>query len=201
VCGFVIAQYLCPSDTSGPDVGLWPTGTAPSGKTEVGNWAFSNYGANYQVFGNPNVGDYWYSNFDGNSASFAQITDGASNTIGFAEKYRRCGSCASIWGHGNWDVPYMALFAYGSRGNATTPPVGYTSASSPPGAVGPGSKPVGNPEPWATHCDPTRTTSAHPGGLNVAMMDGAVKFVSFSIDADVWWGACTINGAETQSLP
>ena len=80
-------------------------------------------------------------------------------------------------------------------------PVLQVGGSNPPGAVGLSAKPVENPEPWDTNCDPSRTTSAHSGGLNVAMMDGSVDFISFSVDAGVWWSSCTINGGEVQTLP
>ena len=125
----------------------------PTGKTEVGNWTFSNYGVNYQVFGNPDAGDNAY-NSEGNNPSLAQITDGTSNTIGFAEKYRRCGTCGSLWGHGSWDASCMALFAYGPRHdtNGAMSSVGYTSNSSWPGAVGLSAEPVANPDPWDTNC-------------------------------------------------
>jgi prepilin-type processing-associated H-X9-DG protein/prepilin-type N-terminal cleavage/methylation domain-containing protein len=39
---------------------------------------------------------------------------------------------------------------------------------------------------WA-YRGPYPATSLHSGGVNVLMADGAVKFVSSSIDLDVWW--------------
>jgi prepilin-type N-terminal cleavage/methylation domain-containing protein/prepilin-type processing-associated H-X9-DG protein len=39
--------------------------------------------------------------------------------------------------------------------------------------------------------------SEHPGGVNVAFGDGAVKFVQDSIDRHVWWALGTRNGGET----
>ncbi len=44
-------------------------------------------------------------------------------------------------------------------------------------------------------------TSEHPGGVNVGMTDGAVRFISESISADVWWGMGTRNGGEQFALP
>jgi prepilin-type processing-associated H-X9-DG protein len=38
---------------------------------------------------------------------------------------------------------------------------------------------------------PYPATSLHSGGVNVLMADGAVKFVSSSIDLDVWWALGT----------
>ena len=202
VSSFPLTAYLCPSDLSGQNSGAWATGwTLPTGKTETGKWSFSNYGVNFQVFGNPDIGDNAANSFDGNNPGLSQITDGTSNTIGLGEKYRRCGSHASLWGHGSGNVPYMALFAYGDRKGTT----GYTSNTavtvSAPGVVGPASKPIVHPEPWRTNCDPARTTSAHPGGMNIGMMDASVRFLTFSVDSSVWWAGCTISNGESLQLP
>ena len=39
--------------------------------------------------------------------------------------------------------------------------------------------------------------SAHPGGVNVAMADGSVHFVTDSIDINVWRSVGTRSGDET----
>jgi prepilin-type N-terminal cleavage/methylation domain-containing protein/prepilin-type processing-associated H-X9-DG protein len=39
-------------------------------------------------------------------------------------------------------------------------------------------------------------SSAHPGGVNVAMADGSVHFIKSSIARNVWWGLGTRNGGE-----
>jgi prepilin-type N-terminal cleavage/methylation domain-containing protein/prepilin-type processing-associated H-X9-DG protein len=41
--------------------------------------------------------------------------------------------------------------------------------------------------------------SYHPGGVNVAMADGSVKFVKDSINRTTWWGLGTIAGGEVVS--
>ena len=43
-------------------------------------------------------------------------------------------------------------------------------------------------------------SSWHPGGAQVALMDGKVAFVSENIDMAVWIGAGSINGKESTSL-
>jgi prepilin-type N-terminal cleavage/methylation domain-containing protein/prepilin-type processing-associated H-X9-DG protein len=43
-------------------------------------------------------------------------------------------------------------------------------------------------------------TSRHSGGVNIAMADGSVHFVSDSIDLGIWRGLATINGRELQRL-
>jgi prepilin-type N-terminal cleavage/methylation domain-containing protein/prepilin-type processing-associated H-X9-DG protein len=186
-----VKTELCPSDSSGPDTGLWARGGLSG---EIGNWAFGNYGINFQVFGNPDAGN----NAGANMITGFQIntiSDGTSNTIFYAEKYRRCGGTGSLWGHGSWNVPWMAIFAYGNRaGNS-----GYTSNSSPAGVVGPASKFLVRPEPWASACNPSLAASPHTGGINVGMGDGSVRFLSAGTDQNTWWWLCTANGGETPS--
>ena len=50
VSNYVIGPYLCPSGTTAPEDGLWPRGGMTGREREIGKWAFSNYGMNYQVF-------------------------------------------------------------------------------------------------------------------------------------------------------
>jgi prepilin-type N-terminal cleavage/methylation domain-containing protein/prepilin-type processing-associated H-X9-DG protein len=45
----------------------------------------------------------------------------------------------------------------------------------------------------------TTATSFHPGGVNVLMVDGTVRYVSDSVDLDVWWALATTSGQETIS--
>lgn len=187
---YPIQAFLCPSDSTAPDEGLWPRGGMPFGKTEVGKWAFANHAANFQVFGDPDDGNNAAENMDG-KMKFSGVTDGLSRTIAFAERYRQCGSFsrAPLWAHGPWEVNWMALFAYGQRDGLK----GYTSNSEPLGTVGVASKPQSTPEPF-NQCDPSRTQSVHPGGLNVGQLDASVRYVAASIDGQAWWAICTPNG-------
>jgi prepilin-type N-terminal cleavage/methylation domain-containing protein/prepilin-type processing-associated H-X9-DG protein len=195
-----IKMYLCPSDTSAPDTGLWPMGWGanahPANEAEDGLWAFSNYGANFQVFGNPDAGDV--ANLTG-SMTIEGITDGTSQTILFAEKYRRCGDNGSLWGHGNWNVPWMAIFAYGNRAGTQNyqanclPYIPQYAAS-----VGPNSAPqqgisMAN---YLVNCDALSTQAIHLGGIcNVLMGDGSVRGVTAGVSGPTWWAAVTpING-------
>jgi prepilin-type processing-associated H-X9-DG protein len=43
---------------------------------------------------------------------------------------------------------------------------------------------------YLTQCDPARAQSPHPGGINVCMGDGSVRFVSSGISAATWASAC-----------
>jgi prepilin-type N-terminal cleavage/methylation domain-containing protein len=183
---------LCPSDPSAPGTQAW-----------AGGWAYSNYGANFQVFGNPDAGDGPWA-FNGNRRLAGGFQDGTSNTIMFAERYRRCGrdvagnQLGCLWAHGDWAHPWMAMFCYGSSDGTT----GYTYGTNlpwgllPPGKVGPGSKFQVLPTPILSECDFTRPQSGHPQLMNVGLADASVRNVSISISPLTWWYACTPSGGE-----
>ncbi len=188
---YVIKTFLCPSDVSAPDNGLWARGGVAAPQVEVGMWAFASYGYNFQVFGDPEKGDNANTNMEP-QATFASVTDGTSNTIAFTEQYRRC-QHGALWGHGPWNVPWMPLFAYGSR-TAT----GYASgvlAPGVPGIVGPASKPQSNPKP--TQCEVWLSQSYHPGGVNTARLDGSIHYLRANVDGNVWWALVTSTGGES----
>ena len=141
-----IPVYLCPSDASAP----------PNHKYK--DWlATSNYGANWLVFGT-------------GGGRFATITDGLSNTIGFAERYQMCHDTPCAWGYPG--LYYWApVFAYFSQGKFQV-------------------------QPAAEQCDPAVPQSVHPGGIPVAMLDGSTRHLSLNISPQTWWHACTPSGGE-----
>ena len=176
-----VKTFRCPSD---PNYG--------TGQAWGGGWAFGSYGANYQVFGNPDAGNNNSINWDGGARIPATFADGTSNTLMFAEKYSLCGSYGSLWGHGGWESYWMPVFAYGSRDGST----GYSSGWAGPGKVGPGSKFQMAPNPYATACDPSVAQSAHTGGMQVGLGDGSCRSVSAALSGATWWAVCTPNGGE-----
>ena len=55
---------------------------------------------------------------------------------------------------------------------------------------------------WLTYVGPygsVPATSNHPGGVNLALADGSVRFVKDSVSLPVWWGLGTRNGREVLS--
>ncbi len=46
---------------------------------------------------------------------------------------------------------------------------------------------------------PMNPTGNHPGGVNVSMMDGSVRFVKNSVNLPAWWAMGTRNGGEVIS--
>jgi len=92
---------------------------------------------------------------------------------------------------GVYDMP---IFAHGSSKR-----VGYTSMGfhgGRPGKAGPASMFQVRP---GSQCDPYRPQSGHSGGMNTAMADGSVHFLSASLDPNKWWALCTPAGGEVVS--
>jgi hypothetical protein len=69
--------------------------------------------------------------------------------------------------------------------------------------IGPSSKPTifgipPNNQVVATSiCDRGQASSPHTGVIIVGLGDGSVRSVSSSIDANVWWAACTRAAGDT----
>ncbi len=189
---YPIKTYFCPSDSTWATQGIWGPGWVANEDPE-GLWMPGNYGANYQVFGNPDAGNVQWNNMEG-KLTLTGTSDGTSNTIFFAEKFRTCNeSFAPLWGHGAWNVAYMPIFAYGSRNGMTN----YDVGSSLAGVVGPNSKFQNIPmKSWSTQCNPGLAQQIHTGSMLVGMGDGSVRGVSNSLDANTWWAATTPMGGE-----
>jgi prepilin-type N-terminal cleavage/methylation domain-containing protein len=185
-CEYMQKIFLCPSDSSGPDLGLW---SVDGSGNDVGLWAFGNYAANFQVFGAPNAGDNG-ANLNGTPSLAYSFLDGTSSTILFAEKARHlANNYDSLWAHGGWCIPYMATFAYGAPDGS----YGYTTADTEggpaqPGIVGPAS--LFQIQPVVGTANPSLASTAH-NTMNVLMGDGGVRLLSGGISPTTWWAICT----------
>jgi prepilin-type N-terminal cleavage/methylation domain-containing protein/prepilin-type processing-associated H-X9-DG protein len=133
-------------------------------------WACSNYAANFLIFTNNGT--------DTNAQTTIQgIQDGSSNTIMFAEKRGRCEGYGNLWAHGAWDYNWLPAFASTSTGQ------------------GPGGK--FQVLPSDSQCNHFLPQGNHSGGMNVALGDGSVRFLSQGISPGTWWAAVTPRGGET----
>jgi prepilin-type N-terminal cleavage/methylation domain-containing protein len=164
-----IKTFLCPSDPTNQPTATWTNG-----------WVVGDYACNNEVFGDPNWPG-WANNSGGFNASVNTITDGTSNTIGYAEKYAKCNGQGTLWAHGEWNPGWEPRFnTWANRGPSSKFQV----------------QPTPNPQSSAS-CDYNRPASGHPAGMNVLLMDGSVRFLSQTISANTWWFACTPAGGET----
>ncbi len=122
------------------------------------NWlATSNYAGSWLVFKN---GD----------RRIANITDGTSNTLMFAERYQVCNGTPCGWG-------YDGLYYW-------APVFGYYSAAKFQTA------------PKASECNPALAQALQPGGINVAMCDGSVRHAGDRISPETWHHVLTPDGGE-----
>jgi hypothetical protein len=144
-------------------------------------FAASCYAANYFVFGNPG-GTSDYVCVQGRNRLPASIPDGLSNTIFFSEVYASCGlwgdssyAAASLWADST--LPWRAIMCHNTTFKNVNP--GYAPCN------------LFQVQPQMfTTCDPSRPQTGHTAGINAALGDGSVRFISQSISATTWALAC-----------
>jgi prepilin-type N-terminal cleavage/methylation domain-containing protein len=135
---------------------------------------------------------------------FADILDGASNTILHAEKYARCSNTtmAPMFQDGGTAWAYCTSFLFPWQPPPMNPPpkgfqpgfaIPALAVLGAPNAIGPGSK--FQVRPVVSDCDPTRASTSH-AGLVTGLADGSVRTLSPSMSGDVWWAAITPAGRE-----
>jgi prepilin-type N-terminal cleavage/methylation domain-containing protein len=154
----------------------------PADPTNLPGWQIQNghnpasYGVNGQLF------RVAYGGWGTGLAKYpTSIADGVSNTIFFPEKLAECT-------YGNYSQNYW-------------PDWGSIMASSDLGdPTGPGATPFIRPQittgsgiPQAI-ADAGRASSYHSTGINCALGDGSVKYVSASVGGNTWWAAITPAG-------
>jgi prepilin-type N-terminal cleavage/methylation domain-containing protein len=123
--------------------------------------------------------------------NFAVITDGLSNTMLVAEVLQGQGSDLrgfTWWSDGTSFTAYEAP-------NSTVPDRISSNCNNQPLQK--------RPCAISDASNPSRLTarSQHPAGVQVAMCDGAVKFVTSTIDLATWRAMSTTQGAETFETP
>jgi Tfp pilus assembly protein FimT len=178
-----VQAFVCPSDPSVP-----PTGQAMD--LLGNNWGVSTYAINVQVVCQVNTTGAIVSTQKYASLA-ASFPDGTSNTILFTEKYAQCfnnnyPAGGDFWGYyytGSSLQPYHPGFEVSWNG--------YSYGST--------SKFLVQPNPYNGGCDPTLASSPHIGGIQIAMADGSVRFLSSNVTMYTWWYLCTPDGGEILS--
>jgi prepilin-type N-terminal cleavage/methylation domain-containing protein/prepilin-type processing-associated H-X9-DG protein len=170
------AVFECPSD---------PTlNNGFSGWAAVGSYVF-----NGQIFQADWVG---YSNFP------ASITDGTGNTIFFTETY--AGGTYNKSDQTLWWWDYNSFQTPGNS-NGDCGGLGYYGTGYPPLITPQPSYCQNNIRPWTWGGEASvcmcRAVSPHPGGINAALGDGSVRFVSANVSPTTWFNATTPRGGET----
>jgi prepilin-type N-terminal cleavage/methylation domain-containing protein/prepilin-type processing-associated H-X9-DG protein len=130
----------------------------------------------------------------------ANITDGTSNTVAWAEichgKYEQmncsAGGCCDWEGSGWWaDADYDdSTITSFYPPNIPINPIYYTAGA------------WQNPDKCdnGNNIPPMTSMSYHPGGVNVAFADGSVHFIKSSINSWNWAGITRINGTTPNCL-
>jgi type II secretory pathway pseudopilin PulG len=138
--GVRLPILLSPGDKSAP----------PNNKYK--DWlATTNYAANWMCFGQSGL-------------TFAQITDGLSNTFFVTERYQMCNGHPCAWGYSNLYY-WTPMFAYYSRAKFQQ-------------------------NPTQEQCDPGLAQAIDPAGINAAMGDGSVRLVSYHVSPQTWALLC-----------
>jgi len=188
--------YTCPSDTPPELITYRPGTTHPyaCARCRRSNYLFdyallSEYSAFYNRYNGR-----WYQGMFGNNgaAKVSQVVDGLSNTIAVGESVQRHASWhyGPFWGGGKHTaVVGRAIYYWYNR----YPNRCWGSAR----FFLPNAKCLyrwaqGRPYAWVF-------SSKHPGGINVLLGDGSVRFIQDTIDIKVWWWLHTISG-QNESL-
>lgn len=199
------AIFKCPSDTGNPIIPsegattnpvYAPAANAQGVKT---NYDFSQSTNDFSVnFWRANLGQPSQRMFGENSfASFRDIVDGSSNTVAMSERLYsvRDGMC-SAWSY-RGHAMILDIGAPGGSGNTGNGGGGPVNAS-----------PINNWDlswsagSWFTPIPGSLGEwhypgSNHPGGCNMLLGDGAVRFISQTAALSVLQGLATMNGRET----
>ena len=119
--------------------------------------------------------------YEGQKRRLADIRDGTSHSIIFAEKalhrfeHGRDGGDNERWNNAGWDECVVRWHF---------PPKSDASTYAPDRDKGEGTN-------WNRYFG-----SSHVGGVGAALCDGSVRFTSFSVDARAWKNMCVIDDGE-----
>jgi prepilin-type N-terminal cleavage/methylation domain-containing protein len=164
-----VKTFICPSDPTNIGNGGWNSG-------------LSSYAYNGQAFPGVEAGWNSYQRYP------ASIQDGTSNTIFFTEKAAACVVLWPDWGasiadNSSWSPFFLQYTGPASIFQVRVPNIGALCAAN---------YLTGGNSPAVSGV----ATSPHTSGINVALGDGSVRFVSQGVSATTWWSALTPAGGE-----
>lgn len=209
-----VAVLLCPSDSQDP---IFPAnhGAATAGTNYMVNTG-TGQGTMYDLRF-PTDGMFWYNS----KVKLRQVLDGTSNTVLFSEAllgegtdydgpqppdatryYANLSGSHKVAPQGGVDPPLeddqwqSATKWKGNRGGAWIWGRSFTTgfdAYLPPNAP--------QPDMAAHGSGRFAARSAHAGGVNVALVDGSVRFISDTIELTTWRALCTRACGEREAVP
>ncbi len=139
--------------------------------------------------------------------SGVQPPDGASSTIGFAERYSLCNDAESRFDTYSALTPWYRRATFADTQSPTDRALFGPITDVVP--VTAGDPPVTRPSvpgmtfqmrPPLDQCVIGIPQALHPGGLLVAMLDGSVRTVAPGVSEIAFWSAVTPNGGEVAPL-
>ncbi|RUL87457.1 DUF1559 family PulG-like putative transporter [Tautonia sociabilis] len=195
VTSALISTYVCPSDI--PAETRTVTNSVPYYMLEGRRSNYVMMASQYTEYNCPpnassssirNVRGMFFTDL---STKLAEVKDGLSNTVMIGESRQEKWSeyYGPFWGSGTHTSTHGTVY----------PPTHQWSPTSLPNA------PWYQYGSWTTDQNPKklgyawRISSQHPGGVNMTMGDGSVRFIKNTIDAYVWWSLQTIAGGEVIS--
>jgi prepilin-type N-terminal cleavage/methylation domain-containing protein/prepilin-type processing-associated H-X9-DG protein len=207
VIGTRVAAYTCPSDANPATVVNDPSTSYYSRQNAMrSNYLVSS--AVYNDYSCPGTGATMPAPasrgafFNDLSTTMANIVDGTSNTFLVGESLNGLGhyqgTAKTISDGGYGYGPYWGAGTHTSTHGVINPPTTSSAfAYTPNGKTGvlyPAFAPEQKIRPYAWNF-----SSKHPGGVNMGMADGSVRFVKDSINVYAWSGLATIAGNEIVS--